>query len=54
MNYSSRITTTTTKTTTTNKTNIRVVTVTESKSTERKFNLPIKAIFTALASIFIL
>ena len=39
--------------TTTNKTATEVVTVSESRTTERKFNLPFKAILTWLTSIFI-
>lgn len=48
MIYSSK---TTVFKTTTNKTDTEVVTVTESKITERKFNLQIKIILTWLASI---
>lgn len=57
MTYSSKkieSKTTTTKITTTSKSSTEVITVTESKTTERKFNLPIKSILTWLASIFLL
>lgn len=57
MTYSSKTITqktTTTKTVTTNKAKTEIVTVAESKITERKFNLPIQSILAWITSIFFL